>query len=96
MQRVLQTRKLAALAFLFLSICFAANASYIPAKAFLARELIEKAWEQTLATGQFHRPWSWADHWPLARLVFAEKGVDKLILAGTEGASLAFAPGAMS
>jgi sortase A len=90
------SRRVAAVALLLISIGLAAKASYIPAKALLAKGLIENAWDRTLEDGERHTPWSWADHWPVARLTVPSQGIDKLILNGAQGNSLAFAPGAMT
>jgi sortase A len=68
-----------------------AHGWYLPAKASLAQVLLRRAWA---ATGsQPVRPWPWADTWPVARLLVPRLGVDQIVLAGTEGAALAFAPG---
>ena len=68
------------------------NAAYIALKAELAQHLVSRAWAQTLATGDHHYPWPWADSWPVARLS-THSGEDLLILAGAHGTSLAFGPG---
>lgn len=68
---------------------------YILAKAALAQELLEQAWGETLEDGAPHRAWSWADTWPVARLVFPRYGVDLVVLEGASGEALAFGPGRM-
>src|SRR5215217_5172272 len=40
---------------------------WIQVKAVLAQILLERAFAQTLATGQVVKPWPWADTWPVAR-----------------------------
>jgi sortase A len=64
---------------------------YLPAKAELAQLLLRRAWAQT----EFDpvRPWPWADTWPVARLTVPRLEIDQIVLAGDEGAALAFAPG---
>jgi sortase A len=64
---------------------------YLPAKAELAQLLLRRAWAET----EFDpvRPWPWADTWPVARLTVPGHEIDQIVLAGAEGASLAFAPG---
>lgn len=69
------------------------DGSWIYAKAQLAQELIEQAWDETLETGAAIKPWPWADTWPVARLQAEEHDVDLYILQGTHGSSLAFGPG---
>lgn len=69
---------------------------WIPAKAALAQVLLERSWSQTRAArsaGRAHRPWPWADTWPVARLSAPRLGVRRVVLAGASGRSLAFAPG---
>jgi sortase A len=60
--------------------------AYIPAKAWLAQELMQ------------HRPvpWPWADTWPVARLSAMGGDVNLIILAGGAGRTLAFGPGHLS
>ncbi|VAW84455.1 LPXTG-site transpeptidase family protein [hydrothermal vent metagenome] len=67
--------------------------SYIYAKAQLAQELILDAWEEGIANRQPVKPWSWADTWPVARLVVPRLGIDQIVLAGDNGRALAFGPG---
>ena len=64
---------------------------YLPAKAALAQILLERAWTST--TGDPVRPWPWAHTWPVCRLEAPALGVEYIVLAGSEGAALAFAPG---
>jgi len=61
------------------------------AKAELAQVLIPHAWEKTLATGQNHKPWPWADTWPVAKLK-GPSGDVQYVLAHASGQSLAFGP----
>jgi sortase A len=70
-----------------------ADALWLAAKAKLAQILLSQAWSATLHDGQQHKPWPWADHWPVARLQVPDLAVDQIVLAGESGAVLAFAPG---
>lgn len=78
---------------LLLSLGLATKALWIPAKAELAQLLIADAWQQTLSQGGEHRPWPWADTWPVARLQWPAGNIDQWVLAGSFGSSLAFGPG---
>ncbi len=70
------------------------SAGLIHAKAWMAPQLVQRAWSQTLSQGgEPVRPWPWADTWPVARLGFPERGIDQLVLAGDTGNALAFGPG---
>lgn len=77
---------------------------YMQTKAHFAQYLIEQAWTKTLADGQSHKPWSWADTYPVAKLSIYREQVaansdietelnDSLyVLAGASGRNLAFGP----
>ena len=65
----------------------------IPAKAWLAQELMQRAWVRVTAGEDRAAPWPWADTWPVARLTARSQGVDLIVLAGGSGRTLAFAPG---
>lgn len=63
------------------------------AKAWLAEQLIEKAWQRTLEGETEVRPWPWADTWPVAELTLPRLGIRQLILSGDSGRVLAFGAG---
>lgn len=65
----------------------------IPIKAIVAQQLLQSAWQRSRGADEAHRPWPWADTWPIARLHVERLGVSQVILAGTNGAALAFGPG---
>jgi sortase A len=70
--------------------------AYIPAKAWLAQELMQRAWTRT-GTGEVRAtPWPWADTWPVARMTARSGEIDLIVLAGASGRTLAFGPGHMS
>ena len=67
--------------------------AYIPAKAWLAQELMQSAWLRMTAGSDRAAPWPWADTWPVARLRAPAHDVDLIVLSGGSGRTLAFAPG---
>ena len=67
--------------------------AYIHAKALVAQVLLERAFENTLATGEATKPWSWADTWPVARIEVKRLNARAIVLAGSSGQALAFGPG---
>lgn len=69
------------------------SASYIHAKAILAQVLLETAWDKTVHGQQEVKPWPWADTWPISHLDVPGLGIDRIVLAGASGSSLAFGPG---
>jgi sortase A len=70
--------------------------AYIPAKAWLAQELMQRAWTRTGSGEVRATPWPWADTWPVARMTARSGEVDLIVLAGASGRTLAFGPGHMS
>lgn len=70
--------------------------AYIPAKAWLAQELMQRAWERAGEGVQQPVPWPWADTWPVARLSARAGEVDLIVLAGGSGRTMAFGPGHLS
>ena len=68
------------------------GAGYIHAKAWLAEALLDRAWEQRLNGAGLAdtRPWPWADTAPLARLQVPRLDIDRIVLAGASGRTLAF------
>ncbi|WP_375176251.1 class GN sortase [Marinobacter mobilis] len=66
---------------------------WIPAKALLAQELLERAWAESQARRVDARPWPWADTWPVAQLALPDSGLSWIVLNGVHGESLAFGPG---
>src|ERR1700750_1439347 len=67
--------------------------AYIHAKALVAQVLLERAFDQTIATGHPTKPWSWADTWPVARIEVKRIGASAIVLSGSSGQALAFGPG---
>jgi len=69
-----------------------AEAAYIPTKAVVAQVLLDRAFAQSLATGQPVKAWAWADTWPVARLEIGRIGAEAVVLKGASGEALAFGP----
>ena len=76
---------------------FAALAAgfWLPAKAELAQQLLNRAWTRTAEGGEAVKPWPWADTHPVARLSLPGGGEPLTVLAGASGRNLAFAPALM-
>ena len=72
------------------------SGAYVYAKAQLAQLLVHNAW-QSIQSGEVGvKPWSWADTYPVSRLIAPQHNVDLYVLAGSSGRTLAFGPGHMS
>ena len=70
--------------------------AYIPAKAWFAQELMQRAWTRAEAGADKPAPWPWADTWPVARLSARSGNVNLIVLSGGSGRTLAFGPGHLS
>jgi len=69
-----------------------ARGAAIPAKAWAAQRLLDRAFAATVAAGRPVRPWPWADAAPVARLRVPRLGVSEIVLSGGSGEALAFGP----
>lgn len=78
---------------MLVALALAVQAAWIPAKAQVAQQLLKSSWSHSLADGEAHRPWPWADTHAVARLVQPRLGIDQIVLAGDGGRPLAFGPG---
>ena len=67
--------------------------AYIPTKAWVAQELMLRAWDRAGRGAAKPAPWPWADTWPVARLLAKAGDIDLIVLAGGSGRTLAFGPG---
>lgn len=66
---------------------------WIHAKAYAAQFLLERAFTQSIATGEKVKPWAWADTWPVARIEAPRLAASAIALNGASGQALAFGPG---
>jgi sortase A len=87
------SRRRLALTLTALAMLPLAHAGWLHAKAQLAQVLLERAWRQAQHASGQPRPWPWADTTPIARLSVARLGVERIVLAGDSGRTLAFGPG---
>jgi sortase A len=91
-QRRQRLRRAVVFALLLLGAALLAMGLYLPAKAALAQQLLNRAWEQSRDDHRTVRPWPWADTWPVARLTLPHESAPLTVLAGASGRNLAFAP----
>ncbi len=70
--------------------------AYIPAKAWVAQELMQRAWHRAKDGDERATPWPWADTWPVAKLSARAGAVELIVLSGGSGRTLAFGPGHLS
>jgi sortase A len=77
----------------FAGLVLFGQGAYIHAKAIVAQILLKRAFIESIATGKDVKPWSWADTWPVARIVIPRVKANAIVLAGSSGQALAFGPG---
>jgi len=77
---------------LALSLFLFGQSAWIFAKAQLAQVLLERAFSQTIVTGEPVKAWSWADTWPVARIEISRIQASAIVLHGGSGEALAFGP----
>lgn len=70
--------------------------AYIPAKAWVAQELMQRAWRRAEHGAAKPVPWPWADTWPVAHISARGGDVQLIVLEGGSGRTLAFGPGHLS
>jgi len=81
-------------AFLIATVMFGlwllSSSIYMLAKAELSQYFIKDAWEKTLDDKQNHKPWSWADTYPIMQLSVPRIGRNSYVLQGGSGRNMAF------
>jgi sortase A len=65
---------------------------WISLKAEVAQVLLERAFTQSVASGEAVKPWGWADTWPIAELRIPRIGAEAIVLHGATSEALAFGP----
>ncbi len=85
-----------ALILFLVGLSLTGKATYIHAKAGLAKYLLRSSWQETMEKGDAVKPWAWADTWPVARMIVPEHEIDLVVLEGDSGNVLAFGPGHMT
>lgn len=68
------------------------KALFIPAKAFVAQIMLERAWQAKLEGKAEAKPWRWADFQVVAKLEFPQQKKSRIVLSDGKGESLAFGP----
>lgn len=86
---------IARLPFLLLGACglwLIGQGAIIPAKAWAAQILLERAFAESVVSGRPVKAWPWADAAPVARLRVPRLDRDAIILSGGSGEAMAFGP----
>ncbi len=74
------------------AVSFSIHAAWMPIKAKVAQQLLERSWQKTLAGDTEAKPWPWADTRAIAVLEIPRLGLREVILEGSSGRNLAFGP----
>ncbi len=83
---------------IFITIFIAAlfgflKVGYYHVKAEVAQYLLESTWSSNVKEA---KPWSWADTWPVFKIIIPNIRVSSLVLKDVSSESLAFGPGLMT
>jgi sortase A len=92
LRRQRRLRRLTLGALIALAVALLAAGFWLPAKAELAQQLLNRAWQRTADGAAMAKPWPWADTHPVARLTLPGSDEPLTVLAGASGRNLAFAP----
>ena len=80
----------------FIGFIITIQSLYLPLKAELAQHLLERSWNIAITQNRIIPPWPWADTKPLGRITFLQQQQSFIIMSGSSGRTLAFAPGHLS
>lgn len=69
------------------------DAAFLRTKGWLAERLILRAWREHLHDGAIHRPWAWADLFPVAELRVPQRGIRRMVLSTAAGSGMAYGLG---
>lgn len=95
MHTFLTSRCLLSAGLLAFVLCLASftQSLWITGKALLAQQLLDRAWQASLASGTPVRPWAWADVRTVARLTVINTDETFIVLSDSSGEAMAFGPG---
>ncbi|WP_313804338.1 sortase domain-bontaining protein [Sphingobium sp.] len=75
-----------------IGLAFVARGALVPAKAWIAQILLDRAFDQSLSQHRAIKPWFWADMAPVARISLPRLGVREIALSSGSGQAMAFGP----
>ena len=78
---------------IFVAVALSGTSVYISAKALLAQQLLQRAWNTSLDSGFGAKPWRWADVSTSARLSLPGTNESFIVLSDASGEAMAFGPG---
>lgn len=77
---------------MMLGALFATKGLYMGGKAMIAQIMLDRAWVNTLQSGQPTPPWSWMDTAPVAKISLPALNKSAIVLNTVSGQALAFGP----
>ena len=84
---------IAGVTLIVLALMLSATSMYMSAKALLAQQLLQRAWNTSLDGGVGAKPWHWADVNTTARLNLPDTDQSFIVLSDASGEAMAFGPG---
>jgi len=76
--------------FIIIGLWHISASGYMLGKAHLSQYLIKQAWHKTLQDKANHKPWSWADTYPVFEISVPRLNENSYVLSGANGRSMAF------
>lgn len=83
-------RKIIIFTLFFTGLWHVSASGYMLAKAYLSQYLIADAWQKTQVDKQSHKPWSWADTYPVFEMSIPRLNQKTIVLEGDTGRNMAF------
>ena len=83
---------LLSLLFLIGAAVMLGKSCWITLKAEVSQVLLQRAFTQSIASGENVKPWGWADTWPVAEVRIPRIGAEAIVLHGATSEALAFGP----
>jgi sortase A len=74
------------------AIAMLGKSCWITLKAEVAQVLLDRAFTQSVMSGESVKPWGWADTWPVAEVRVPRLSSRAVVLHGATGEALAFGP----
>ena len=83
-------KKISILILICLGLWNLSSSGFMLSKAYLSQVLIASAWNETLKDKKYHKPWSWADTYPVFKIQVPRINKVSYILEGASGRNMAF------
>lgn len=88
----MRVRNIATATFGLIALICLTQGGWIHVKAVVAQQLLQRAWSQSIISGESQKPWPWADVKTVARLSVPTQNANFVVLDGGSGEAMAFGP----